>query len=58
MLAPAGTQDSPFLGIGAAADFSLFVGDLAMDVDDALLEGTFARVYASVRSAKVGAGCC
>lgn len=41
-------QDTP-----ASTDFSLFVGDLAPDVDDALLEHTFRTYYPSTRIAKV-----
>lgn len=34
-------------------DWSIFVGDLAPDVTDAMLQSAFAQFYASVRSAKV-----
>lgn len=35
------------------ADFSVFVGDLAPDVTDYVLQETFRQYYPSVRSAKV-----
>jgi RNA recognition motif-containing protein len=37
------------------ADFSVFVGDLAADVTDYVLQETFRQFFPSVRSAKVGA---
>lgn len=36
-----------------SSDHSIFVGDLASDVTDAILQETFASRYGSVRSAKV-----
>mmetsp|Transcript_6156 Transcript_6156/g.11515 ORF Transcript_6156/g.11515 Transcript_6156/m.11515 type:complete len:660 (+) Transcript_6156:90-2069(+) len=41
------------LGAAAGPEFSLFVGDLAPDVNDFVLQETFRSVYRSVRSAKV-----
>ncbi|XP_047338542.1 polyadenylate-binding protein RBP47-like isoform X3 [Impatiens glandulifera] len=37
----------------ASSDFSIFVGDLAIDVNDALLLETFSSQYPSVKGAKV-----
>jgi RNA recognition motif-containing protein len=38
----------------STADFSVFVGDLAADVTDYVLQETFRQFFPSVRSAKVG----
>uniref|UniRef100_A0A7S0WJK0 RRM domain-containing protein n=1 Tax=Chlamydomonas leiostraca TaxID=1034604 RepID=A0A7S0WJK0_9CHLO len=38
---------------GGQTDFSVFVGDLAADVDDAVLENTFRTYYPSTKGAKV-----
>lgn len=40
-----------------AADFSVFVGDLAPDVTDYALQEHFRQFFASVRSAKVSCCC-
>ncbi|XP_028777074.1 polyadenylate-binding protein RBP47B-like [Neltuma alba] len=37
----------------ASSDYSIFVGDLAVDVTDAMLQETFASRYSSVKGAKV-----
>lgn len=39
--------------VDVSSDFSIFVGDLASDVTDAILHGTFATRYPSVKGAKV-----
>ena len=41
-----------------AADFSVFVGDLAPDVTDYALQENFRHFFASVRSAKASALLC
>ena len=44
-----------YLFMICAADFSVFVGDLAPDVTDYALQENFRHFFASVRSAKVSA---
>ena len=48
------TTNSFSLSCPPSADFSLFVGDLAPDVTDIILQEYFRQFYPSVRSAKVG----
>lgn len=43
------------VGRGAAEDFSVFVGDLAPEVTDYVLQENFRQFFPSVRSAKVSA---
>lgn len=55
LLITAGHQHGRAAGFAdaTAADFSVFVGDLAPDVTDYVLQETFRTYYPSVRSAKV-----
>ncbi|XP_016462241.2 LOW QUALITY PROTEIN: polyadenylate-binding protein RBP47 [Nicotiana tabacum] len=51
--ADAGAGAGAGAGSGSGSDLSIFVGDLAPDVTDAMLRDTFASRYTSVKGAKV-----
>jgi hypothetical protein len=46
----------PGFRAGENTDYSVFVGDLAPDVTDFILEDAFRRYFSSVRCAKVKTG--